>query len=36
MDGAVTIQGTQQGWDNKTVMEKVLVFSPGLPDENEP
>ena len=37
MDGAVTVQGTQVAdWDNKTVMEKVLVFSPGLPDENEP
>ena len=37
MDGAVTIQGTQVAdWDNKTVMEKALVFSPGLPDEDEP
>lgn len=37
MDGAVVVAGTGVAeWDGKVVMEKVLVFSPGIPDENEP
>lgn len=37
LDGAVVVSGTGVAeWDGKTVMERVLVFSPGIPDEKEP
>lgn len=36
LDGAVTVENTEPAWDGKTVMEKVLVYSPGPPDENQP
>lgn len=35
MDGAVQIQGTGT-WDGRTVMEKVLVYSPGPPGKGKP
>ena len=37
LDGMVEVANTGvAGWDGKTVMERVLVFSPGIPDEKEP
>jgi prepilin-type N-terminal cleavage/methylation domain-containing protein len=37
MDGGVLVSGTgMAAWDGNTVMEKVLVISPGPPGENEP
>ena len=37
MDGAVTVVGTGVlAWDNRTIMERVLVVSPGPPDDDEP
>lgn len=35
LDGAVRVAGTGV-WDGQTVMEKVLVFSPGPPGKNKP
>lgn len=35
LDGAVEVSGTGV-WDGQTVMEKVLVFSPGPPDQDKP
>lgn len=35
LDGAVRVSGTGV-WDGQTVMEKVLVFSPGPPGKNKP
>ena len=35
LDGAVRVAGTGV-WDGETVMEKVLVFSPGPPDKGKP
>jgi prepilin-type N-terminal cleavage/methylation domain-containing protein len=35
MDGAVQVSGTGT-WDGSTVMEKVLVFTPGPPGEGKP
>lgn len=35
LDGAVRVAGTG-AWDGRTVMEKVLVFSPGPPGKNKP
>ncbi len=37
IDGAVVVAGTGVGdWDGHTVMEKVLVYSPGPPGANSP
>ena len=37
LDGMVVVANTGVAdWDGKTVMEKVLVFSPGPPGENKP
>lgn len=36
LDGAVTVANTDVAWNGKTVMEKVLVYSPGPPGEAEP
>lgn len=35
LDGAVRVSGTGV-WDGQTVMEKVLVFSPGPPGKSKP
>lgn len=35
LDGAVLVANTGK-WDGKTVMEKVLVYSPGPPGKNQP
>ena len=32
LDGAVTVVGSESSWDNKTVMERVLVYSKGDPE----
>jgi prepilin-type N-terminal cleavage/methylation domain-containing protein len=36
MDGAVLVANTDPAWDGQTVMEKVLVYSPGPPGKNKP
>lgn len=37
MDNALIVQGTGVAeWDGKTVMEKVIVVSPGAPGKNQP
>ena len=36
MDGAVVVANTDNAWNGKTVMEKVLVYSPGPTGKNKP
>ena len=37
MDGRVLLANTDvPGWDGKTVKEKVLVWTPGVPGRNAP
>lgn len=36
LDGAVVVANTDGAWNGKTVMERVLVYSPGPPGATEP